>query len=385
MAGFDIAQLKGTPLYELAKNANVYGGRSLSKTEMVFFQQQCKEMGFDPEKYGLEIIPEDIEGENFKETKKNMERITDSINDAYKSQFGKKNNAVATAKDAETKAYAIINTAKEGFSKAHGDDNNFIPDSLGQRPNFMDPQYKDNLTKYVTDLNVWANKVAEQYRNAADMTNQDLAAMIMQNDDANAALNAQVTVAVGESLAENMQELQKQLTEGKAEIIKEVQIQGGATRVAIKNAEGEIINAVRTAEGHLMSEIQWQGFITRGVVIDQGKRTREAVYDEGFDTRKEVQKQGEETRETVDEAAKQTQTLNSLADKVGIMAFRNFHTEATMTRVTDMTTKILESNLSYKEKKALLTHLGEFAAQEIMTDSELKAEEARIQEVIDRQ
>lgn len=131
MAGFDISQLKGTPLYALAKNANVYGGKTLSKTEMVFFQQQCKEMGFKPEKFGLEIVTEDIEGENFKETRKNQEKLTDSINDAYKSQFGRKNNAVDTAKGSETKAYAIINTAKEGFSKAHGDDNNFIPDSLG--------------------------------------------------------------------------------------------------------------------------------------------------------------------------------------------------------------------------------------------------------------
>ena len=43
MAGFDISQLQGTPLYQLAKNANVYGGKTLSKTEMVFFQQQCRE------------------------------------------------------------------------------------------------------------------------------------------------------------------------------------------------------------------------------------------------------------------------------------------------------------------------------------------------------
>ena len=28
MAGFDISQLQGTPLYQLAKNANVYGGKN---------------------------------------------------------------------------------------------------------------------------------------------------------------------------------------------------------------------------------------------------------------------------------------------------------------------------------------------------------------------
>lgn len=300
MAGFDISQLKGTPLYALAKNANVYGGKTLSKTEMVFFQQQCKEMGFEPEKFGLEIVTEDIEGENFKETRKNQEKLTDSINDAYKSQFGRKNNAVDTAKGSETKAYAIINTAKEAFTKAHGDNNNFIPDSLGQRPNFMDPQYKDNLTKYVTDLNVWANKVAEQYRNAADMTSQDLAAMIMQNDDANAEMNAGVTVTVGEAVMKNMEELQKQLADGTAQIIKEVQIQGGATRVAIKNAKGEIIEAVKTSEGNLMSEIQWQNWYNRYITMDQGRKTREAVHKEGETTREEIQQQADRIIDTLD-------------------------------------------------------------------------------------
>ncbi len=387
-AGFDISQLKGTPLYALAKNANVYGGKSLSKTEMVFFQQQCREMGFDPEKYGLEVVSEDIEGADFKETQKNMEKLTDSINDAYKHQFGKKNNAVATAQGAETKAYAIINTAKEAFTKAHGDNSNFVPDSLGQRPNFTDPQYKDNLTKYVTDFNVWANKVAEQYRNAADMTSKDLAAMIMQNDDANAAMNAGVSVAVGEAVMDKLQDLQKQLEDGTAKVIKEVQIQGGATRVSIQNAKGEVIEAVKTAEGNLMSEVQWQSWYTRDIVIDQGEKTRGEVRDEGAKTRGAVHNEGEKIRDEVRETAQQTQELNGISDKITTsLSHTNgfIHLQNSIDRVNNMRNKILQSNIPYEQKKELLTHLAAFVTQVAFSELELKAEEEKIQQAINEQ
>ena len=79
MAGYDINLLKGTPLYDLARNANVYGGKTLSKTEMVFFQQQCREMGFDPAKYGLEVETEDLEGADFKETQKSQKVVSGSF------------------------------------------------------------------------------------------------------------------------------------------------------------------------------------------------------------------------------------------------------------------------------------------------------------------
>lgn len=356
MAGFDISQLQGTPLYQLAKNANVYGGKTLSKTEMVFFQQQCREMGFSPEQYGLEIIPEDIEGENYKETRKNQEKLTNSIRDAYKGQFGKKNNAIETAQGAETKAYAIIHTAKEAFTKAHGENLDFVPDDLGHRPNFMDPQYKDNLTKYVTDLNVWAGRVAEDYRNAADMTSKDLAEMVMRNDDKNAAMNAGVTVAVGKAVMDNLDELQKQIADGTAQIIKEVKIQGNATRVTVKDAEGKVIDAIRTAEGHIISETQWQNWYTRNIVIDQGVRTRE----------------------TVEDTAQQTQVLNGYSDKINVELKSKVLTNEAGTRISNMRNMILQSDLPFEERKKLMAHLASFSTQNYFSERELDAEEAII-------
>lgn len=356
MAGFDISQLQGTPLYQLAKNANVYGGKTLSKTEMVFFQQQCREMGFSPEQYGLEIIPEDIEGENYKETRKNQEKLTNSIRDAYKGQFGKKNNAIETAQGAETKAYAIIHTAKEAFTKAHGENLDFVPDDLGHRPNFMDPQYKDNLTKYVTDLNVWAGRVAEDYRNAADMTSKDLAEMVMRNDDKNAAMNAGVTVAVGKAVMDNLDELQKQIADGTAQIIKEVKIQGNATRVTVKDAEGKVIDAIRTAEGHIISETQWQNWYTRNIVIDQGVRTRE----------------------TVEDTAQQTQVLNGYSDKINVELKSKVLTNEAGTRISNMRNMILQSDLPFEERKKLMAHLASFSTQNYFSERDLDAEEAII-------
>lgn len=276
MAGYDIAQLKGTPLYDLARNANVYGGKTLSKTEMVFFQQQCREMGFDPAKYGLEVETEDLEGADFKETQKAQKNLTNSIDQAYQGQFGKKNNAVQVAKDAETRAYSIIYTAKEAFVRNHGDVN-FTPEYLGQRPNFMAPEYKDNLTKYVSDLNAWGNKVAEQYRNANNMTNEQLAdkimandnkntQMIIDNDEADAALRTALTLGVGTELAEKMDDITQT-------IINEVKA-GARVIKAIKTAEGDTIHVVKTEDGH-----------TRAVITNAKNQIIGVTREEDFITR----------------------------------------------------------------------------------------------------
>lgn len=330
MAGYDIAQLKGTPLYDLARNANVYGGKTLSRTEMVFFQQQCREMGFDPAKYGLEVETEDLEGADYKETQKAQRNLTNSIDQAYQGQFGKKNNAVQVAKDAETRAYSTINTAKEAFVRNHGDDTMFIPESLGLRPNFMAPEYKDNLTKYVSDLNAWGNKVAEQYRNADAMTNEELAELIMQNDDENAAFNAGVTVATGDAVMKNDNEhfeaLRNEIQNGTAQIIEQVQIEGGATRVAIRNAKGEIINAVRTAEGHIMSEVQWQSWYTREITINQGERTRQHVTEQN----------------------EQTQVLNGISEKITSELDDGYTRAHIRTAANNMRNRVLQSNLPFE-------------------------------------
>lgn len=338
MAGYDIAQLKGTPLYDLARNANVYGGKTLSRTEMVFFQQQCREMGFDPAKYGLEVETEDLEGADYKETQKAQRNLTNSIDQAYQGQFGKKNNAVQVAKDAETRAYSTINTAKEAFVRNHGDDTKFIPESLGLRPNFMAPEYKDNLTKYVSDLNAWGNKVAEQYRNADAMTNKELAELIMQNDN------------------EHFEALRNEIQNGTAQIIEQVQIEGGATRVAIRNAKGEIINAVRTAEGHIMSEVQWQSWYTREITINQGERTRQHVTEQN----------------------EQTQVLNGISEKITSELDDGYTRAHIRTAANNMRNRVLQSNLPFEQKQELLTHLASFLTQRYISGDELAAEEARI-------
>lgn len=388
-AGFEISQLKGTPLYALAKNANVYGGKTLSKTEMVFFQQQCKEMGFSPEKYGLEIASEDVEGENFKETKKNLEKLTDSINDAYKSQFGRKNNAVETAKSAETKAYAIINTAKEGFVRSHGDNSGFIPENLGQRPNFMAPEYKDNLTKYVSDLNGWAQKVSEQYRNAESKTNEELAKMIMTNSDFNAATNATITQEVGEAVIandnKNAKDINANVDREGAATRRAVHNEGAATRRTVHNEGAATRRAVHQEGAATRATVINEGIMTRNTVRDEGFKTREAVHGEAAETRNTVRQEGMAVRESVNKNAEETQELEGLSSKVSdaVTNVYTMHTTETVNKVNTMKNKILSSDLSQEKKKELLNDLANFSDQVVLSDKELEQKRKEINDVID--
>mgnify|MGYP007101862986 CR=1 FL=1 len=296
--GLRIADLKGTPLYALAQNANVYGGATLSKTEMVFLQQQAKEMGFNPEKYGLEIVSEDLEGADFKETEKNAKNVSNFIKKSYEGQFGKKNNAVQTAQDAETRAYSIIKVAKDAFARNHNSD--FVPENLGARPNFMDPQYKNNLTKYVSDLNAWAQDVAHAYQDADSMSNEQLAAMIMQNSDENSAFNAGVTVGVAEELMENVNKNTSEILAKEDETQQAVKEEGAATRRAV-HAEGAATRkAVHTEGAATRKAVHAEGAATRSEVRRTGFEVSETVRDQGAKTRDEIQRESDRIIETLD-------------------------------------------------------------------------------------
>ena len=179
-------------------------------------------------------------------------------------------------------------------------------------------------------------------------------------NNANAEMNAGVTVAVGEAVMKNMEELQKQLADGTAQIIKEVQIQGGATRVAIKNAKGEIIEAVKTSEGNLMSEIQWQNWYNRYITIDQGRKTRKAVS----------------------ETAQQTQELNGYSDKINAELEQRLEVNNSHLRISNMRNTILKSDLPYEQRRELMAHLASFCDQEYYSEKDLKAEEEKIQQAI---
>lgn len=384
-AGFEISQLKGTPLYALAKNANVYGGKTLSKTEWVFFEQQCNQMGFSPEKYGLEIASEDIEGENFKETKKNLEKLTDSINDAYKSQFGRKNNAVETAKSAETKAYAIINTAKEGFVSSHGDNSGFIPENLGQRPNFMAPEYKDNLTKYVSDLNGWAQKVSEQYRNAESKTNEELAKMIMTNSDSNAAINATITQEVGDEIMandnKNAKDINANVDREGAATRRAVHNEGAATRRAVHNEGAATRRAVHQEGAATRATVINEGIMTRNTVRREGEKISQAVHEEAAEIKNTVKEEGTATRKEVRKNAKETQELEGYSSKVSDAVTNRYktHTTETVNKVNTMKNAILSSDLPHERKKELLDDLANFSDQLILGDGELEQKRREIE------
>jgi hypothetical protein len=377
--GVSISQFAGTPLYALAQNANINGGATLTDTEMVLFQQQCKQMGFNPEDYGLSVITQDLEGANAKETSKNVANLNKSISSSYKKQFGQK-NAYEVAQQAETKAYAIIRTAKNAFESNH-QNIGFTPHDLSNKPNPMDSEYANNMTAYVTDLNVWASRVADQYAKADSKTNTQLAEEIIQNTNANGQMNARVTAAVGEAVIAN---LSKAIEEGTATIVKEVKIQGGATRVAIKNAEGQIISAVRTAEGELMSEVRFQGLLDRMATGVNGFATREAIHEEAARTRDTVREEAADTRQQVAKNAQETQELDGFSANITRNMNASIHDDDTRARVNNMSDAILQSDLSFDEKKNLMSHLSRFSLQLYMSEAELKAEEDIINSAIAR-
>lgn len=266
---------------------------------MVFFQQQAKEMGFNPERYGLEIVSEDLEGADYRETEKNTKNVSNFIKKSYEGQFGKKNNAVQTAQDAETRAYSNIKIAKSAFARNHKGVE-FAPENLGARPNFMDPKYKDNLTKYVSDLNAWAQDVAHAYQDADSMSNEQLAAMIMQNSDDNAAFNAGVTVATADEVIANDNENAAILYQQGEDTQQAVREEGQSTRKAV-HAEGA---ATRKA-------VHQEGAATRRVVREEGAATRKAVSDAAQDVKDYVGLQHELTRDRVTAEAELTREDNA--------------------------------------------------------------------------
>lgn len=387
MAGYDINLLKGTPLYDLARNANVYGGKTLSKTEMVFFQQQCREMGFDPAKYGLEVETEDLEGANFKETQKSQKNLANAIDQAYQGQFGKKNNAVQVAKDAETRAYSIINTAKEAFTRNHGE-TKFAPESLGLRPNFMAPEYKGNLTKYVSDLNAWGQKVTEQYRNADAMTNEELAQLIMANDDRNAEMNVNVTNEVGEQVTETVKDEAKDVKgavhqegeETRSAVAQEGELtrssvhqEGQATRSAV-HKEGQATRSAVHREGEATrSAVHREGEATRNAVHQEGELTRGAIYEDGERTRDAVREEGDMTRGTVRTQAKLSEYAieRDIKREIRVEHGRTrYKTQEEAERIID-TLDPLELNRTIKKVRDMAREAGKNALEFIRENPEV--------------
>ena len=324
-SGIDIGVFKGTPLYALANNANVNGGKTLTASEFIIFEQQMKNLGMTFEEFGLRVAPPEQEGASAKETRKNHEQAGTELQKAYRSQFGKA--GVQTAQTAETRADATVKTAYDMFRYEHKD-TNFTPKSLGARPQFTDAQYKDNVTQYAVDLNTWANNVKTEYIEATRMSNEQLAQMVMNNDNKN-------TERLSDENSKYARAILEAVADGTAEVINEVQLSEKNVMKTIRDAEGHIVKIIQNAQDEIIGEVKYEGAWTRfnddnnakGIhhhidyaedeIIDADKKTtKRAVHEIKSHTTqlsKEEQKQAENLQKEIVKILKTQPTKESIA------------------------------------------------------------------------
>ena len=319
--GFSIDALRGTPLYALAQNANVNGGGTLDAAEMFAFQQQMQNMGWSPEQFGLAVETTDNAGETANETRKNMQKAGKDLEKNYKAQFGKQGSEAAQT--AEQRADAVVKTAYDMFKYEHGN-TMFVPQSLGARPKYTNAQYMDDVARYSADLMQWANDVKQEYINATKMTNEQLAALIVSNDNNNAR-----DIMINDST--NAAQLSNQMDEGFDKV--NANIDASTNRViandnkntnrviandnkntaSIHNhitADGDLTryqNAVNTAGLH--QHISADGNYTRGVVRAENDYTRHTVRKTAEDIKDTVTEDGDKTRAKIDAESEKVQKL----------------------------------------------------------------------------
>lgn len=361
--GLSIEQFKGTPLYALAQNANVNGGKTLDAQEQAMFESQMKNMGWTPEQFGLAVESEEKAGESAKETRKNIAEAGKDLEKSYKSQFGKQ--GAEAAEKSEQRASSTVKTAYDLFSSEHPY-SIFTPKSLGARPKYTAPEYKNDVAAYAADLTAWANNVKQEYMFATKLSNEELARIIMANDNRNAATNAAITVGYGEANLD------------------ETVAQGEKTRDTVRNDGADTRKVVRQEGQH-----------TREVVRDGVEMLGEQNYENTKAILKETMKQGrltrdnddkntEATQDTVKKNAKETQELDAVGKRISDNINNGYykHTETTINAVGVMRSTITESKLPQYKKMELLDHLAKFSTQFNISGDELKTEQDKINRAI---
>lgn len=215
---------------------------------------------------------------------------------------------------------------------------------------------REGFFNYQTALESWKNNALTLINNKREASTVDVVgagvAAVVENDNLNTAM-----------LSEQLTDLQKQLAEGTAQIVKEV-----------KGAKGEIIQTIRTSTGAICKLVK----DSTGQILNGQKLIRNDIAE------------AEKNNET--RAGRILGSQNRTTTEVEILAGINHkistsltngadraHSQKTIDRVNNMRNKILQSNADFNTKKELLTHLAAFSTQMRMSDDELTAEEARIE------
>ncbi len=260
-------------------------------------------------------------------------------------------------------AMRITNEAANDVKKAYMQLQHEFPDVVIEFESMPDPtkcgKKREGFFNYQQQLSAWKDMAMTQIANERERSTEELvhgtAGQIIANDNANAEMNAAVTIATGEAIIEN------------------------------DNRNADEINANVDREGALTRKVVHQeGAYTRRTVEVQGAMTRNLVSKEAAETRDVVHQEGASTRNTVRNTAQQTQELGALSQKVSDVLTNGYkpHTNKTVKAVGAMRDDILASNLSFEEKKELLDNLANFADQVVLSDSELEEKHNEIQKRI---
>ncbi len=386
----EIARFNGTPLLALANNANVNGGKTLTKVEFAIMQQQMKNLGMSFEDYGLQIVSNDFQGENAKGTRNNVAEVGTELNKAYKKQFGAKN--IAAVKLAEVKADSIVKTALDMFKSEHADVV-FVPKSLSARPLFTNPAYLNNSTLYAVELTDWANTVKAEYINASKLSNEALAAMIISNDNANTfELSAELS-AFGAAILE-------QVAKGTATIIDTVNVSANRIEKTIRDAEGHIVKVVQDSAGNVIDVVKEEGIKTRNTVRDVGADvindnrvqhtiTRDRVAEEGADTRNTTKQEAQKSRMYTKQKAEETQEIETMNTAIAERLNRLQSTLASRVkygdisqRIGNMQKQIVESDIPHSKKMELLQAIRNQLGEKFISTKELNNLQERIDNTI---
>ena len=276
-------------------------------------------------------------------------------------------------------AMRMTQDAANDVKKAYMQLQHEFPDVSLQFETMPDPtkcgKKREGFFNYQQQLSDWKDLAMTQIANERERSTKELvhgaAGAIMANDDANAVMNAGVTIAAGEAIIANDNK--------NAE---EINANVDRTRSAVHQEAVKTRNVVHQEHRRTRQEVQLQGAMTRNLVRQEGTRTRQTVHDEAAETRNTVREDGAKTRNTVNTRAQETQELNSSSDKVSDVLTNGHkpHTTRTVKEVGNLRDSIMQSNLPHDEKKELLNDLANFSDQHIISKRELEQKRNEIEE-----
>lgn len=269
--------------------------------------------------------------------------------------------------DAMRLTTSAYNTVKKQYMQLQHE----YPDVVVNFEPMPDPQKcgkkREGFFNYQQQLDAWRDTALQQINDAREASTVDVVgagvAAVVENDNLNTAM-----------LSEQLTDLQKQLAEGTAQILEE-----------IKTGDGKIIQTIQTSTGAVCKLIK----DSTGKILKGQTLIREDIGDFRAATKrnfKTLDKRNENRTGRIignqNRTANETQELEGIGQKIttNLTSHTNrAHYQGTIDRVNNMRNKILQSQANYETKKELLTHLAAFSTQIRMSDSELTAEEARIE------